>query len=240
MIVHQVAQGSAEWLALRAGIPTASQFHRVITPKKAERSGQFDDFVNDLVAERFMGRPLATADMPWMREGSEREPESAAYYSFVRGVELETVGLITTDDGKIGASPDRVVTGTRGLLELKNPKAHTHIGYLLGAGPDESYRVQLQGQLFVCECEWVDIMSYYPGMPEAVVRVARDEEFIKKLSALLYEAVEQVEARMAKLKADGYEPRVEEPEAQWITDADIAELESWSSIQGESQKGATV
>lgn len=226
MIVHQVQQGSREWLALRAGIPTASQFHRIITPKKAERSGQFDDFVNDLVAERFMGRPLAGADMPWMKDGTAREPESAAYYSFIRDIELETVGLITTDDGKMGASPDRMV-GTDGLLELKNPKAHTHIGYLLGAGPDETYKVQLQGQLLIAERDWVDIMSYCPGLPEVIVRVGRDEPFIDKLKALLYEVVAEVEARMEKLKAAGHEPKREEPPAQWITDADIEALASW-------------
>lgn len=230
MIVHQCQQGSREWLALRAGIPTASQFHRVITPKRGDRSGQFDDYVNDMVAERFMGRPLATADMPWMKEGSAREPESAAYYEFTRDVTLETVGFITTDDGKIGCSPDRLI-GSDGMLELKNPKAHTHVGYLLGAGPDESYRVQLQGQLFVCEREWVDIMSYYPGMPEAVVRVGRDEKFIEKLSALLYEAVAEVERRMEELKARGCVPREEQIEAEaderwFITDADIEALTS--------------
>lgn len=221
MIVHQVQQGSREWLALRAGMPTASQFHRVITPKKGERSGQFDGFVNDMVAERFMGRPLASADMPWMKEGSAREPEAAAYYAFTRDVELEVVGFCTTDDGKIGCSPDRVV-GDKGLVELKNPLAHTHVGYLLGAGPEETYRVQLQGQLFVCEREWVDIISYYPGMPEAVARVERDEPFIEKLKALLYEAVEQVEERMEQLKARGYEPKQEEKvSGEWITEKDI-------------------
>lgn len=226
MIIHEVSQGSLEWLNLRAGMPTASQFHRVITPKRAARSEQMEDFINDLVAERFMGRPLATADMPWMKEGTAREPESAAYYSFIRDVELETVGLITTDDGKIGASPDRLV-GADGLLELKNPKAHTHIGYLLGAGPDEAYRVQLNGQLFVAERQWVDIMSYSPGLPEVITRVERDEPFIDKLKALLYEVVAEVEARMEKLKAAGYEPKREEPQAQWITDADVEALASW-------------
>lgn len=235
MIVHDVIQGSQAWLNLRAGIPTASQFDRVITAKKGDRSSQMDAYANALVAERMMGRPLATPEMPWMKEGIDREPEAARFYAFSRDVELQTVGLCTTDDGKIGASPDRLVAGTNGLVEIKCPQAHTHIGYLLKNGPDEAYRVQLQGQLYVCEREWVDIISYYPGMPEAVVRVERDEEFIKKLETYLYELVDLVEERMARLKEEGYAPKQPEPEPdhQWlITDEDIEALATWSADAG--------
>lgn len=231
MIVHEVVQGSAEWLKLRAGIPTASQFHRVITPKKGEPSAQAEGLICDLVAERFMGRPLASAEMPWMKEGLEREPKAAEYYEIVNDVKLLPVGLCTTDDGKIGASPDRLIEGVDdGLVEIKCPQVQTHIGYMLGKGPDETYRVQLQGQLLVTEREWVDIISYYPGLPHVTVRVHRDEEFIGKLRKLLYDVIEQVDKRMEELKARGYEPRQEEeePGAQWlITDEDIAALDGW-------------
>lgn len=224
MKVIECAQGSPEWRRARAGIPTASQFHRVITPKRGERSAQMEDFINDLVAERFTGYPLATPEMPWMAEGTAREPEAAAYYELTQGVELEVVGLCTTDDGKIGASPDRLV-GDNGLLELKNPKVSTHIGYLLGAGPDESYKCQLLGQLYVCEREWVDICSYCPGLPEVIVRVERDEKFIEKMAALLYEVVEQVESRMENLRARGYEAKREEvSDPLGVNDEDLAEI----------------
>ena len=32
MIIHEVEQGSGDWLKLRLGIPTASEFDKIITP----------------------------------------------------------------------------------------------------------------------------------------------------------------------------------------------------------------
>lgn len=205
MIVHDVIQGSPQWLALRAGMPTASQFHKVITPKKGDRSAQMMGYCYSLVAERILGRPLATPEMPWMTEGTDRGPEAAAYYEMATGVEVQRVGFITNDDGTIGCSPDRLAGD--GLLELKCPQVHTHIGYLLGEGPADDYRVQLQGQLYVSEKPWVDICSYYPGLPERVIRVGRDEQFIAKLSAILVELVEHIDWCMRKLAALGCEPK---------------------------------
>jgi hypothetical protein len=221
MIVHKVVQGSQDWLRLRSGIPTASCFDRVITPKRGERSGQFETYANELVAERVMGRPLATADMPWMREGIEREPEAAAYYELVRGEPLDVVGFVTTDDGKFGCSPDRLCGD--GLVEIKCPRPATHIGYLLDAGPDDAYRVQLQGQLLVTERPWVDIISYYPGLPETIVRVVRDEPFIEKLRVLLDDLSNLIEFRCDQLRARGYQfpsPAIEDRRG-WITEEDV-------------------
>lgn len=221
MIVHNVAQGSPEWLYLRAGMPTASQFDRIITPKTQKRSAQFEAYAHTLVAERFLGRPVATPEMPWMKEGSDREPEAAAYYEMVTGTELQLVGFITNDTGTIGCSPDRIAGD--GLLELKCPQIHTHMGYLLGEGPDDAYRVQLQGQLYVAEREWVDICSYYPSLPERVIRVNRDDAFIVKLSILLDELVEYIAECMDKLKAQGYEPRLQPL-------ASIDEIPDWLGV----------
>lgn len=226
MIVHDVAQGSAEWLQIRAGIPTASAADKMLTPKKLAISSQIENYINDLVAERFMGQPLVTPELPWMREGLEREPEAAAFYEMSTGLELQTVGFITTDDGRMGCSPDRLVKGG-GLVELKNPKAHTHINYMLGAGPDEDYSLQLQAQLLIAEAEWVDIVSYYPGLPHVAIRVMRNPKAITKILDAMRLVASEVEGRMMKLKALGHEPKIRpvDPEANFfLTDADIQQF----------------
>ena len=53
--------------------------------------------------------------------------------------------------------------------------------YLLSGAVGDEYWPQIQGQLWITERAWVDIMSYCPEMPEAVVRVARDEAYIDGL-----------------------------------------------------------
>lgn len=206
MIVHQVTQNSTEWLALRAGKPCSSSFHRVITPKTRKRSAQLEQYARELAAERLLGRPLETFASAAMTDGSERESQAVDSYELTRGIDTEAVGLVTTDDGLIGASPDRAWPGFKRLVETKNPKANTHIGYLLGEGPDDDYRCQLQGQLYVCEAPAVDIISCFPGLPDIIVTVNRDEEFIGQLRGLLRELCEMVEVYMDKLAGLGYLP----------------------------------
>lgn len=225
MKIHNVVQGSPEWRMLRAGIPTASQFHRIITPKTRKRSTQIDQYARELAAERLLGRPLETIPSAAMTDGTEREAQAVASYELTHGVDTEAVGFLTTDDGRIGASPDRIFDG--GLLETKNPKAHTHIGYLLGDGPDDDYRCQLQGQLYVSGYPLVDIISCFPGLPDIVVRVRREEEFIAELAGHLNYLCDTVDALMERLAKMGYkpaEPEADEPEdhsGDFVSDADV-------------------
>ena len=202
---HVCVQGSALWLAARCGIPTSSCFHRIVTPKTRKRSAQLEPYAMDLTCERWTGRPLDNFTTAAMNDGTEREEQAVASYELTRGVDTRMVGLITTDDGRYGASPDRMVIGG-GLLECKNPKAHTHVAYLLGQGPESDYFCQLQGQLLVTGAPWVDIISCYPGMPDIVIRVEPDAEFMATLRLLLNEVCDLVHMYMEKLKASGYEP----------------------------------
>jgi len=226
MIIHNVVQGSSEWLRLRMGKPTASAFDRILTPT-GKPSSQQRAYVNELLAELILGQPLVGASMPWMERGKELEGEARSFYSLVSGNEVEQVGFCTTDDGRIGASPDGLI-GKDGGLELKCPSAPVHVGYLFHEqGIGSAYHVQIQGSVFVCEREWWDAVSYYPGMPQALIRHTRDEEFIGKLREqldvfleALAKGVEEI-AKRGWLKAD--EPEAKEEGMDWlgITDADI-------------------
>ncbi len=230
MIIHKdIIQGSPQWRMLRCGIPTASQFHRIITPKTRKRSAQIDQYARELAAERLLGRPLEMIPTAAMTDGTEREAQAVASYELTHGVDTEAVGFITTDSGSVGASPDRWIPGVS-LLETKNPKAHTHIGYLLGDGPDSDYVCQLQGQLYVSEYPYVDIISCFPGLPDIVVRVRRDEEFIAELAGHLAYLCDTVDALMVRLDQMGYRPAETEAEEtadhskDFVSDADVEEI----------------
>jgi hypothetical protein len=203
---HLVSQGSLQWRQLRCGIPTASQFHRIITPKTRKRSSQLEQYARELAAEKLLGQPIEMISTKAMQQGNEREESAVATYEIRMGVDAEPVGFMTTDDARVGASPDRIVRGLNRLLECKCPQPHTHIGYLLGAGPDENYFCQLQGQLYVAEFDQVDIISFYPGLPDAIVEVRRDEAFIAALVPLLDELTGQINAHMETLAAMGHFP----------------------------------
>jgi hypothetical protein len=199
--ILDVVQGTTEWLSARAGIPTSSQFHKIITPKTRKVSGQAADYAYQLVAERVLGRYLEdTKSFYWAERGKQLEDEARLYYEMLTGSVTERVGFITNDNGTIGASPDRLV-GERGLLEIKCPAPQTHMGYLLGDPVSADYWLQVQGQLWIAERDWTDVLSYHPELPPAIIRVERNEKDITMLEEQIGIFVEQVNKAHAAFTA---------------------------------------
>lgn len=202
MIIHNIEQGSPEWFAARAGIPTASEFDKIITPATGKASTQADGYQNRLVAEIIAGRPLQTfTGNIWTERGKDLEQEAADYYAFIRGVELEKVGFVTDDNRTMGCSPDRLV-GDEGMLEIKVLAPHTHVEYMLSGKTEQFHRPQTQGQLLVTGRVWVDTLAYFEPKPELsiIVRSERDVEYLDKLAGLLAEFNAGVQRKLAMLK----------------------------------------
>jgi hypothetical protein len=202
MILHDCTQGTSAWLQLRAGIPTASNFDKILTPK-GKPSTQAEKYLQKLLAERMMGRPVVEHVSFWMGRGQELESEAVAYYEGVRELDTTRVGFVTNDERTIGASPDRLV-GDEGLLEIKVPAEHTHVAYLLTRSVDAEYAPQVQGQLWVTGRAWLDLLSYSPEMPPALVRVERDEAYIRQLSAAVGAFSEALERAAVEAREKGW------------------------------------
>jgi hypothetical protein len=100
---------------------------------------------------------------------------------------------------------------------------------MLTAKLEESYRPQLQGQLYVTGRQWVDIVAFHPEMPTVVIRVERDNDYIKALDealrgfcATLKLAREQLEAKYGKFELKVHVERGEPPVGSLgITDDDL-------------------
>lgn len=204
MIEHQVEQGSPAWLQLRLGIPTASEFDKILTPKTMKLSSQARGYAFRLVAETLLGYPVQDlGNLPWIERGKELEPQAVRSYEFDTDLETRAVGFITTDDGMIGASPDRLIVDVCGGVELKCPAPATHVGYLIdGFGTD--YAVQVQGQMLVGELDFVDRYSFHPELPPVRERVYRDDKMIAALRDALGQFLEMKAEMMAKAQATGF------------------------------------
>ena len=211
-IVFPCEQGSMEWLRLRAGLPTASRFDMLMTPK-GKPSESATRLRNELLAEYLLGEPLVSEDISqFMSRGKELEEGAFDFYEMHQEVDVQRVGFIMRDDKRSGCSPDGLV-GDNGGLELKCPSPAVHIGYLLdGAG--DKYRAQVQGCLFVAEKEYWDFLSYHPTLPPVLVRCHRDEPFIKALSSILDAFCDHLDAMKEDLKRRGYSPAVPETAAE--------------------------
>lgn len=222
-VIHECEQGSPEWHALRAGVPTSSAFDKIVTPggKKGvpAPSKSAEPYMYRLCAERLLGHAIEDFHGKWMDRGKEFEEEAVNFYEMQRECDTVKVGFITNAAGTIGASPDRLA-GDSGLVEIKCPKPETHMGYLLESGsPYEEYKVQCQGQLWIAQREWVDAVSYYPGLPWALGRVERDEAFIAAMAEMIEEFSANLEALYQKCLARGYGRK--EPKARPQTISDV-------------------
>lgn len=202
MIIHDCIQGTSEWLTLRAGIPTASEFDKILTPG-GKPSKSAEPYMFALLAERIMGHPRIEAVSRWMDRGSQMEAEAVNFYQFQRDCETVKVGFITNNEGTIGASPDRLVS-EEGLLEIKVPSEPVHVSYLIKKSVDSTYYPQVQGQLWIAERQWLDILSYHPEMPPALIRVERDEDYIASLSTAVSAFSQCLEAMSLELIERGW------------------------------------
>jgi hypothetical protein len=210
MKIFSTQQGSDEWAWLRAGIPTASNFDKIITAGGAV-SKQAEKYLQELLAERMMGHPVDDIKTSWMERGNMVEAEAVAFYEMQRDCDTEKVGFITNDAETWGASPDRLV-GKDGLLEIKCPSPSVHVGYLMQSGSAyQEYRVQVQGQLWVAERQWSDILSFHPEMPMALHRIERDEKFIEKMAVLVEAFAGEVEQAAQMAKERGWIGKPEKP-----------------------------
>lgn len=211
MKIHDIDQRSEEWDSLRLGIPTASEFHSIVTPKKGELSKSADRYMHRLLAEWYFGGPLedpqSQFQSQWMERGQALEHQAVSAYEFETGLTTERVGFVMSDSGLVGCSPDRFV-GDDGGLEIKCPSPVIHMGHLVRRAVAEDHYPQVQGCMLLCERKWWDVVSYCPPFPAVIIRVPRDEEYIGKLSdALVAFTRTMMQARVLLEKT--YGPRLQ-------------------------------
>ena len=198
MKVIDVEQLSPEWFAARSGVPTSSEFHKIITTKGLPSKSR-EAYLYRLAGERIIGKPEETYQNSSMQRGIELEPEAINYYQILRGEIVERVGFCLADESfKAGASPDGLVS-KNGIIQIKCPSLAVHVGYLLKNELPSEYFQQVHGELFVTGREWSDFMSYYPGMKPLILRVDRDDVFIKSLRIELEIFCEELERTIKKL-----------------------------------------
>ena len=199
----KVEQGSPEWLAVRLGMPTASNFDKIITPcGKLSTSARKYAFY--LAAEKILNRQLESLDnLEWVQHGKMFEDAAARNYEFVQEVRVRTCGFITTDNGLVGASPDRLLIGENGGLEIKCPAPWTQMGYIVD-GFGDAYKCQVQGQMWVAELDFVDRYAWHPELPPALHRTKRDEPFIKLMADAVTQFCDDLAEVMRKARSSGY------------------------------------
>jgi hypothetical protein len=195
-------QYTPEWWAVRRGVPTASAFHRILTPKGKLSAGA-REYIALLIAETYdsyysIGEEYQSAAMG---DGGVVEPRSRALYEYTSGLEIREVGFIFADGDRYGSSPDALVAED-GVWESKSPLPKTQISYLLDGGLPDKYRPQCHGHLIVTGRDWCDFQSFIPQFPALLVRVTPDDytkcmkQAVEDFCDLYSEQLTKVRARM--------------------------------------------
>lgn len=187
MKIIDCSQGSEEWQLLRMRIPTASNFGKIVTPKKGQLSKSCTSYACELIAKQ-LGVYTEPPPSFWMEWGTENEPNAVANYELITGNTVERVGFVVPDETDcFGGSPDGLVNDREGILETKCPKPETLISYhAAGELPDE-YIPQVQGLLLITQCEWCDFFAWHPHVAPFHIRVEPDLKYQKHMLAALIE-----------------------------------------------------
>jgi len=197
IVLNDVAQGSEEWFALRCGIPTSSNFDKIVTTK-GEPSKSAKNYLYQLAGERVAEAKAGTYQNAIMQRGIELEVEARALFQMIK-TEVEEVGICYPDEEKrYACSPDGL--SPESGLEIKCPLIHTHVGYLLDGTLPTEYIQQIQGAMLITGFTHWWFMSYYPGLPPLILDVARDYKFTATLTIALNEFCDSLDSITARLR----------------------------------------
>lgn len=206
MKIIECEQPSMEWFQARKGIPTASNFHRIMTAKTMKLSAQTDDYIYELIGEQLstmLPENVESFTTRAMRWGVETEAEARRHYAMVTDSEVDRVGFCLSDDGRIGGSPDGIIRGKKRGLELKCVMPKTQARYLAeGVLPDD-HKGQVHGSLIYSKFEEWDFYSYCPGMAPFHIRVTPDLYTVQLAETIYQSFLPRYDELLAKIRAVG-------------------------------------
>lgn len=199
ILTHE--QGSPEWIDSRLGIVTMSELSALLVNGKGASgfgAGALS-YMNQLIGERLTGEPADTFQgNGHTQRGHEMEPVARDLYAEITGNSPDEVGIILNHG--VGYSPDGLV-GDSGAIEIKTKLPKHQVEVLLSGEIPKEHVAQCQGGLWVSEREWIDFISYWPGMPLFIKRAYRDEAFIKTISDRVDSFYTELDKRMSRVMA---------------------------------------
>lgn len=190
-------QGSSEWHQARLGIPTASNFAKILAKGEGKTRRAY---MLQLAAEIITGELGEQFTTPAMERGKVMEAEARELYTFVSNIVPERVGFIRR--GLAGWSPDSLL-GDKGALEIKTQRADLLIETILKDEFPPEHKAQCQGGLWVGERDWIELCVYWPKIPLFLKKVYRDDIYIKTLESEVERFTAELHDLVGRIRAYG-------------------------------------
>jgi hypothetical protein len=197
MTFHNIPQGTDEWMQLRIGKITASNFGTIMANGDKPFGEPAKRYAVRIAVESLTKTRLPEYQNGFMERGIELEAKARELYQDENIVEILPGGFMT--DEVYGGSADGRIEPD-GLVEIKSVIYTTHFERFKNKDYDTAYRWQIQGNILLYGAKWCDFISYCPEFPSQkqlyVFRVERNEQEIKKLT----ERLEQFETLVKEYK----------------------------------------
>lgn len=201
MKIVDCKQHSTEWAQTRLGVITASEADALLTPLfKISEGKSVETYLCKKLSEKLLGYALDTGGTFAMSQGNTVEEIARPWFAFTYDVDVRTVGLCLTDDGRCGASPDGLLPDGSGL-EIKSPSGPVHLKYYFHNELPPEHKVQVHFSMYVTNAPYWTFVSFHRALPPLVLRVERDEKIIATIRTAVAAFTKDFDDKLAKIEA---------------------------------------
>lgn len=206
-----------EWLAVRAGKFTGSDFHQYLGINGKGLSDTAESNLYKKVLESMGEIEYESTQTEAMARGNELEPEARAAYWAETGNDVEEVAFVDYEKLRAGCSPDGIIVHKEltkttpktfacgdvtcvddecvvdvvdKIIEIKCPEIKNYLKMAKGKIPP-LYKTQIQYNMLITGAKKCDFIVYHPGMKLYIEEIEADTEAQKEI----LEALEKLNDR---------------------------------------------
>jgi len=181
-IIHDMKQGTDEWLRVRCGKLTASDIFKY-KGNAIVRTGLIYDKASERITKK-IPIPIYSKDM---QRGNDLEGEALVSYEYHNDVKVKQVGFIELNKF-IGCSPDGLIEDD-GVIEVKAPNSKLFLQQVVNgiAAIPKLYIYQMQMIMYISERKWCDYYIYNTSFKNKghSIRINRDEDIIEDIKNII-------------------------------------------------------
>lgn len=198
----ETGEANPEWLSLRAGLFTGSDFNQYLGILGKGLSDTAQTGLARKVCES-LGYQFDSFKTPLMERGIELESKARDMYYFETCNDVQEVAFVDWEQSRAGCSPDGVIYdddgNIEGITEFKCPDIVAYLkasdGYI-----KPEYRTQIQFNMLITGAKWCDYVVFFPGMKLVINRVEPDQEAQQQIVVALTMLNEKYDELLEKVK----------------------------------------